>query len=169
MAYAAQKFAFLSFLDLISCAFGSAVLIFIVSAAIQQESGGQQQAKLLFVYVHPVSGAAQELDFEIRDPDGVRRLSSEPLPNRWKRFATPAKTGGGSCLVINAPSPGQWRFRVYWTNGAFQANSAGKLQLEIFCPDGVPNQRESIILELAGNDRFTKEVPYTIGTLVPQD
>lgn len=155
----ASQFLFLGFLDLISCAFGAAILIFIISAASGgQESTATRKQQLMLVHARHVDGDSPEIEIEVVDPKGSRRLTTELLPQNWRTFAAPASSYGGSFLLIREPIPGDWQFRLYWTDGLIRE---ANFELEVFCPSGVP-ERALRRVDLLPTKRFSEPVDFSV-------
>lgn len=167
-----RRLAFLAFLDLISCAFGSAVLIFVVAASAGRPEQGVETSHLMLVRVSHLGGTSPEIELECIDPDGMRRLSSEFLPPGWRRFAAPAGSGGGTYLVIPQPQSGSWTFRAFWTDADWGAGVPGspepskeaRFSMEIFCPRGTPQDRAEFEgLTFGPRNRFSHAYSFRVG------
>ena len=91
-----RQFAFLSFLDLISCAFGAAVLIFVISAISGNAQKGVESSDVLLLTAQHVSGSSPEIQFEIGDPSGVTLRTTDLLPPGYHHFAAPANQRAGA-------------------------------------------------------------------------
>lgn len=159
----ASSFVFLAFLDLISCAFGAAILIFVVSAVTGGETqSGSQSQEVLLLFARYVDDASPELEFEITDPKGNRHISSELLPPNWRKFSAPAGSRAGSFIVIPKPEVGDWQFRVFWTDGIIGQDA--QIELEVFCPQGIPQERVTFKdMVLTPSKRFSKGIRYRVG------
>ena len=159
----ASKFKFFAFLDLISCAFGAAILIFVVSAVTTEEEtvdDDVSESTIVLVARH-AGDQCPEIEFEITCPDGSRSISSESNIEGLVKFAAPAESHGGSLLVIPNPSPGIWRFRIFWTDGI--GSSIARFDVQSLCVSGIPKQQQMWTdVSLSSVDRFSKEMVVQI-------
>ena len=136
-------------------------MIFIISAV----SGGEQEIdsvkqELMLVHARYKDKDAPEIEFEIIDSKGNLRLTTELLPQEWRKFAAPANTQGGSFIVIPEPIPGDWQFRIFWTDGL---SREAEFELEIFCPNGVGTERAVRKINLSPTQRFSEPMDFTVG------
>jgi len=155
-----RQHAFLSFLDLISCAFGAAVLIFVISAVGGDKDKGVEAPDVLLVYARHVNGDAPEIQFEIRDPLGVVVRTTDELPIGYRRFAAPANSRSGAYLIVPKPSAGQWSVRAFWVDGRVTQNAVFKI--ELFCKDLKPKDRIPEEVVLSPRTRYSQEIVLDI-------
>ena len=135
-------------------------MIFIISAI----SGGEQtddsgKQNLMLVHAKHVDQDSPEIEFEVIDPKGNRRLTTEYLPQKWRKFAAPASSRGGSIVVIPKPIPGDWQLRIFWTDGLFRA---AEFEVEIFCPSGAAAERAVRRVSLSPTQRYSEPVDFSI-------
>lgn len=155
-----RRYAFLSFLDLISCAFGAAVLIFVISALGGEKNAGSESPDVMLFFAKHVSGTAPEVQFEVRDPMGFIFRTTGDMPEGTRRFASPAGNASGAYLVIPQPAAGDWTVRLFWVDGYMKQNAV--FELESFSPVQKPNDRISQRAELSARQRFSEELKIKI-------
>lgn len=147
--HSSKNFAFLAFLDLISCTFGAAVLIFVVAAASGQPQPGSKSAGMLIVYAKHLDGSQPELGFKVQRPDKVSFLTTDELGMSTlgaKTFSSAAEEGGVFCLIVPKPIAGLWRFTVYRSDGLAEADA--KYQIEVFTPSDNGEQAVATVVDL---------------------
>lgn len=137
----ASRFAFLAFLDLISCAFGAAVLIFVVAAVAGEPEAGSEQPDMLVVRAKHLGGAQPETGLKI-DHRSISYFTTnlrDLNALNARVFSSPAGTGSVFCLLIPEPSDGDWVFTPYRVDGF--AASASSFDVDMFCPQIAPRDK----------------------------
>ena len=152
-----RSFAFLSFLDLISCAFGAAVLVFVVAATAGNPDNGSEVPDLMLIRAEHVAGASPEIEFRVRPPNGVpistsRLSNSVSLGSDWYRITTEKNTNGGAFLVIPKPNKGDWELSLYWTDGNSVSNA--DYIVHCYCPGLNPEGYEKWNVGLTASERY---------------
>ena len=155
-----RQYAFLSFLDLISCAFGAALLIFVISATGEDKAKGVQGPDILLVYARHVSGSSPEIQFELRDPLGVVVRSTDELPAGYRRFAAPAMSNSGAYLIVPKPTAGQWSIRAFWVDGHIKDKAV--FRIEFFCTALKAKDRLPEEVVLSSRTRYSQEISLNI-------
>lgn len=118
-----MKARFISYLDLMCCGFGGAVLLFLITASADPErtptndlifvrcrheaTSGNPRAEIAIQYLEPGST-------EWKNPTPGKPTSPNVIP----AFAAISQPDGGSeaVLVLRAPRSGTWQFRAYLVN-----------------------------------------------------
>lgn len=113
---------YLSYLDLMCCGFGGAVLMFLIVASARPEQYPTDQ--LLVVRCRATEGSSTgpatrraEVGLEFRvagEPTWERLQPGDARPNRWT-FVAPSRDGSGTetLSIWRRPPSGKWEFRPY--------------------------------------------------------
>lgn len=105
---------FLAYLDLICCAMGAGLLLFLVAvSATPAAKPAAEESELLAVRCVHVAGERLEVGIEMRAP-GTTEWVRSAGPNRVG-FVAPSdeKSGAEACAILLAPAEGVWEFQPY--------------------------------------------------------
>lgn len=127
-----MKARFISYLDLMCCGFGGAVLMFLITAAADPPRTPTNNLIMVRCHHELNSGnprAEIAIEYQLpRTDQWIRPSPREPMQNNViPAFAAVSTVNGGSeaVLVLRSPQPGEWRFRAYLVNYPQQAEQAG--------------------------------------------
>lgn len=118
-----MKARFISYLDLMCCGFGGAVLLFLITASADPERTPTND--LIFVrcrHEATSSNPRAEIAIQYLEPGSDEWKNPAPSkptsPNVIPAFAAISQPGGGSeaVLVLRSPRSGTWQFRAYLVN-----------------------------------------------------
>lgn len=155
---------FTSFLDLVSCAFGASILIFLVSATTRDSQQPETAADVLLILCRPSqeSGEPVEVNFSIQEPSGRVVRSAGELPLGYSKFIAATSERSVSFVVIPKPAVGCWTVQAYWANESIASNGTSAMLLEVLCPrcrQGALVQRE---VDFSLTNRFSEEISIDI-------
>lgn len=162
--FSGKSFAFTSFLDLISCAFGSAILIFLVAVTNDSQAIKNPEADLVLVRCRSLGAAESSLEvqFLIRDPSGRTIKSAKELPLGFNKFIARAGEGAASFLLITKPLPGKWSIQAYWANGSLSRQMTSPVVLEVLCPRAKESEQIVRNLSFDAKTRFSQPVEFEV-------
>ena len=114
----AGRSPFIAFLDLVCCAFGGAVLLFLLTVVANPSNPEVPTPNLLLVRCMPFELSATsraEVGIEILEPGGTEWRRGRNAGKQMTFFTVPSGAGRGSeaFLAIVDPRRGTWRFRPY--------------------------------------------------------
>lgn len=158
-----RSFAFLSFLDLISCAFGAAVLLSLVAMTDDKSKVSPDSvADVMLITYRRTQGEDVEVHFVIRDPHGRVVRTTDVLPTGYVCFTGEADDRDTSFLVIPKPAPGKWTFQTYWANESIHASGDAVVQVTIRCPRLKQGTIATVSAQFGATQRFSEEVAAEI-------
>lgn len=160
----ARNFAFMSFLDLISCAFGAAILIFLVSVTTEQSQATNAAADVLLIRCIQQQGEPIEVHFVVREPNGRVVRSVSGLPRGYSRFIASTHEQAGSYLIIPEPAPGQWSIQAYWANESIKADESSVAKIEVLSPRLKKIESVSLAAVFSASNRFSEPLVVDIAT-----
>lgn len=116
---------FISYLDLIACSFGGALLLFLLIAASSASTRGQPGDGLVLIRCHHLRGPRAELGLEFRRPGSLTWERAGASPN-YPFFSVRSgpESGSEAVLLLPEPEPGVWSFRPYLVD--FPRKDAGR-------------------------------------------
>ncbi len=115
-----------SAVDLVCCALGGSILLFIISAAAVDETRieSDTDARVLAVRLLKNKGANAEVRLEWRKPGQTNWVFGT---RNADFFSAKSSQGGGNALaVIRNPDPGRWHFRGYYVDYESQGVEPGE-------------------------------------------
>ncbi|MCI0343879.1 MAG: hypothetical protein L0221_00355 [Chloroflexi bacterium] len=109
------RFSYLSFLDLICCGFGGALLLFLIGASATPRDADAPTGSMILVRARHHDGEKAEVGIEFRRPGSRDWLRPATANGAAEGFSATAEAGSGSeaFLVLFIPEPGRWEFRPY--------------------------------------------------------
>jgi hypothetical protein len=152
-----RNFAFLSFLDLISCAFGAAILIFLVAVTSDDSQGSGTTADVLLIRCHK-SGKPVEVQFRLKDPKGRLIHSAGKLPAGYRRFIARSQEQSTSFMIIPKPIPGIWTIQAYWANESIADGESATAKIEVLHPRLQAGEVLMATAEFSPRNRYSPEV-----------
>lgn len=104
---------YLAYLDVISCSFGAAVLLFLIAVSAESQSGNREVTLLIRCIHH--DGSRAEVGVEFRRPDATDWERSGLLQPGVFGFSATSEPDSGTeaFLLVAEPVPGIWEFRPY--------------------------------------------------------
>jgi hypothetical protein len=153
--------SFLSYLDLISCAFGGAVLLFLIVSVSGTPSGDEEAAAVPMIVVRcfhadAVNAPKAEVGIEYRRPGHLDWERPKPGSKQTEVFAATSEPNSGAeaFLLLFGPETGPWEFQPYLINFSRQEGVPCELRMKIEVigenvrPD--PNPQPLIGMKLPG-------------------
>ena len=140
------RLGYLSYLDLICCGFGSALLMFFIVISAAAGSRLEEANAALIVRCHYESGRQAEVGIEFQPPGSDRWQHDISGQTEWGVMfsaSSEPNSGGDALLVLANPQPGLWLFRPYLVNYSKSKTTTEllKVRLELVgehCMDSAP-------------------------------
>ncbi|MDG1511968.1 MAG: hypothetical protein P8R31_09750 [Mariniblastus sp.] len=109
-----RQYALMAFLDLVSCGFGAAVLIFLITVVADSASKNNTNSDGILVRCSHAAGQKAEVGIEYQRP-GSSDWISRKITDVEFEFSAPSGVSSGSeaFLLIPKPAVGEWRFRPH--------------------------------------------------------
>jgi hypothetical protein len=132
------RFRYISYLDLVCCGFGGALLLFLIAASASSISLHQGPLNEMVVVRSHKGGTKAEIGIEFERPSakGFQQPGSAHPDVRSFSARSGNNSGGESFLVLMGPEAGLWRFRVWQKDfpaGALLGD--GRVELEVIGQD----------------------------------
>lgn len=110
-----NRAAMMSFLDLVSCAFGTSLLVFLMASTASLPQKPSESNKLVIVQAVPLPGGTGEIGIQFLRPGRILwdRVAPKEKQASFLSAAANQDSGGDAILVLFAPEAGIWRFRPY--------------------------------------------------------
>lgn len=108
------KVTWYSFLDLICCSLGAALLLFLIIASVEEKKF-KHDNRLLGVRVTHERGFKAEIGIEIKAPGSEIWRRANDAAENYVCFSAPSQPSSGaeSFVLIPDPAFGRWSFRPY--------------------------------------------------------
>ena len=119
-----------SFLDLVCCAFGGAVLMLLIAVSSPPDAKPTVRDNTLLVWCRHRSGPAAEIGLEFRRPGGTEWIPFVQAPELGPGFASHGLAGTSAFFLLLAPEEGVWEFRPLLADAA---ESGGPTVVEAEC------------------------------------
>ena len=133
------RFRYISYLDLVCCGFGGALLLFLVAVSASSVSSRQGQVnEMVVVHCSHKSGPKAEVGIEFQRPSDERFQQPGSADSDIRSFAARSgpNSGGETFLVLKRPQSGLWRFRVWQKDFPAGADvGGGRVELEVIGQD----------------------------------
>jgi hypothetical protein len=119
----------ISFLDLISCGLGAALLLFVIGAAATPVSPPHQNDRSLLIVSRREGGSRAEVGLQWRTPGGAWRRDEEEA--QTVSIPSSSDAGGEAVLILRDPPSGTIEVRPYLR--AFPAQNQDPEELKTGC------------------------------------
>ena len=125
----------ISFLDLVCCAFGGAMLVFLIATSAETPGGPAPPGSLVIVRCKPPAGKEPrgEVGIEFRRPGQTTWERALPGDQARHQLSATSEPNGGSdaLLVLLQPDSGTWEFRPYLVNSPKGSEDPVRVDIEV--------------------------------------
>lgn len=133
------RFRYISYLDLVCCGFGGALLLFLIALSGSSVSSRRGPVnEMVIIRCAHKAGPKAEVGILFKRPDDEQFLepgSADPDVRSFSAYSG-SDSGGEAFLVLPRPQAGVWQFRVWQKNFPAGAEAGGgQVEFEVFGQD----------------------------------